>query len=204
LSLPPTGPFEGPASFAIDGLVVNGTVLAADPEIGTFVFVTAEPPDDDDQDPFVPQQGTLVRIQWGDRLGFAAEARVLEVQDHDRWILSVPVNIDPDKMRQATRVMGEGIWTFSVKLGTSVEVYDLSERGLGLVFPSGEGPASRGVTLHGVLQVEGVRTWEVNLLCTNVRAYPRQESLWIVGGKIDFEYDKDRENLQAIVKSLTG
>ena len=198
-----TGPVEGPASFAIDGQIVHGTVMAADPDLGTFLFVTGEADaDDHEPEPVLPEQGQSVRIRWGSLTGFQAEAKVLEVEDQDRWILSVPVEIDPGRLRQSARVLGEGAWTFLLGDGSSVEVYDLSERGLGLSFPSGEGPRGRGATLQGSLRAEGAGIWQVTLTCTNVRSHPHDDGYWIVGGRLECKSAEDRSELAELVSRL--
>ena len=187
---------DGPATLAIDGQLFTGTVLSADAELGFFLFVLEEAPDAG----ALPDPGAEARIRWQDADGFGAEAQVVEIEDPDRWVLSVPVGLDPSRKRQATRMMGEGAWTFTVEDdGPTVEVYDLSERGLGLCYPRGEGPRGRGVAVVGTLEQDDGQAWDVVLACTNVRAHPTEDGLWIVGGRLRHDDPAARERLKALV-----
>jgi hypothetical protein len=187
---------DGPATLAIDGQLVEGSVLSSDAELGYFLFVLGEALDGD----ALPSSGSDVRIRWQGSDGFDAKAQVVEIEDPDRWVLSVPVGLDPSRTRQATRMMGEGAWSFTVDDdGPTVEVYDLSERGLGLCYPRGEGPSGRGAEVAGTLSQDDGQTWDVVLSCTNVRAHPVEEGLWIVGGRLRHDADDARERLKRLV-----
>ena len=187
---------DGPATLAIDGQLVEGSVLSSDAELGFFLFVLEEAAPAE----ALPTAGADVRIRWQGSDGFGAEAQVVEIEDPDRWVLSVPVGLDASRKRQATRMMGEGAWSFTVdEDGPTVEVYDLSERGLGLCYPRGEGPSGRGAEVAGTLAQDDGQTWDVVLSCTNVRAHPSEEGLWIVGGRLRHDDAAARERLKVLV-----
>ncbi len=101
---------DGPAGLALEGRVVFGEVRAASPDLGCFVFLPA-------QTATPPALGALVRIRWGRSDGFRAEAEVLEIEDEDAWILSVPMALGPSAQRTAPRIGAEGDWLFETEDG---------------------------------------------------------------------------------------
>lgn len=194
---PSLGPVEGAATLALDGHRIHGNVLSADTQLGFFLFVPSEPGH------APPPQDAAVRIRWKGGDDFRAEARVVETEDADRWVLSVPTQLDPSRQRQATRLLGEGEWSFfSADDQREVEVYDLTAQGLGLAYPRGEGPSGRGVEVSGQLRRGPGETWSVVLECTNVRPHPTEAHLWIVGGRLRHDNDAACAALGQLVASL--
>lgn len=193
------GPVEGPATLAIEGRLVAGQVMSVEADLGVFLFVPDEELELDD----VPLADARARIQWGDGEGYGAEAVVVESDDPERWVLSVPVQLDPTRMRQVTRMMGEGAWSFEVDDdGPIVDVFDLSERGLGLAYPRGEGPPGRGARVAGTLVGDTAERWPVVLTCTNVRPHPSDDASWIVGGRIAHSDPAARQRLADHVRAM--
>jgi hypothetical protein len=188
----------GTAVLALAGKLVPGQVTVPHPELGLFVFV----PDDPEAGDAEAEVGTLVRIRWRGSEGFDAEAEIIELQDRERWVLSLPQKLPPSQLRNSPRILADGAWTLETKDEEMLTVYDLSARGLGLAFPSGEGPASAGVHIEGVLQAAGGGGFEVRVECTNVRPYPDSERLWIVGGRLVIEDDATRQRYQATLVDL--
>lgn len=193
-----TGPVEGPATLAIEGRLVHGSVLSADADLGVFLFVPDEPVEGDEP----PLADARARIRWGDGEGYDAEAVVVEADDAERWVLSVPVQLDHTRMRKSTRMLGEGAWSFEVEDGPQIDVYDLSERGLGLAYPRGEGPAGRGSRVAGTLVGDTDERWPVVLTCTNVRPHPADDAAWIVGGRIAHSDAGARKRLADLVLAM--
>ncbi len=178
---PSFGPsLSGTAVLAVDGQLVPGLVLSPHAELGLFLFVLDEPEAFEGE----VEEGSLVRIQWQGSTGFDAVAELLEVDDRERWVLSVPVQLDSLQKRQSPRIPADGAWTLETEEGDLLEVYDLSVRGIGIEFPAGEGPAGVGECIVGVLRAETIGDFEVRVECTNVRTHPDDDRLWIVGGRL--------------------
>lgn len=186
---------NGPAELALGGDCVPGLVLSASAELGVFLFVpTAE------VEP--PREGSRVRIRWAGAADFGAEAELLEVEDEERWVLSVPAPLAPARQRRSTRLRAEEDWVFVTEDGDEVELFDLSARGLGLVFPRGEGPQGRGATLRGTLIQAGGGRWKATLCCTNVRPHPDDERHWVVGTRMTLASPAVAEILDDVVEAL--
>ncbi len=133
----------GSVTLAVDGQLIAGMVVSPEASLGLFQFV----PDEPDQLDVEAEEGMLVRLQWKGRSGFDAEAEVLECDDPERWILSVPAELDPTQQRQSRRIMADGAWSLRTEEGVRLEVFDVSARGIGLEFPAGDGPAGVGDTI---------------------------------------------------------
>ncbi len=170
----------GSAVLAIDGKLVPGLVTAPHAELGLFLFL----PDDPEAVAGQVEESAKVRIQWRDSESFDAEAEIVEIDDPERWVMSVPQALLPARQRQSPRVLADGAWTFETKDDVQLDVYDLSKRGIGLEFPAGGGPARAGIHIRGVLRSPGIGKFEGHVECTNVRAHPDDEHLWIVGGRL--------------------
>lgn len=184
---------NGPAALALEGRVVHGLVRSASADLGCFVFLPAESSD-------VPADGALVRIRWGRSGAFRAEAEVVEIEDEDRWVLSVPTALAPSARRASPRLPADGSWSFEAGNGVMVDVYDVSATGLGLLYPAGEGPAGRGATLEGTLRYAGGQQWAVRLVCTNVRPCPDCPGQWVVGVRL--ELGEGEQGYRALVEGL--
>lgn len=170
----------GSVTLALDGQLVSGLVLAPHAELGLFLFV----PDDPDAYEGDVEEGAMVRIRQDSSAGFDAVAEILEVDDRERWILSVPVQLAPQLQRRSKRVLADGAWTLETEDGDSLDVFDVSARGIGIEFPAGDGPAGIGERVVGTLRAETVGDFEVRMECTNVRPHPDDDRLWIVGGRL--------------------
>ena len=180
---------NGTAVLAVDGKLVPGQVTVPHPELGLFVFVPDEPEANDAK----ADVGTLVRVRWRGSEGFDAEAEIIEMDDRERWVLSVPQKLPSSQQRQSPRVLADGAWSLETEDDEVLDVYDVSARGLGLEFPAGEGPAEVGVHIVGVLRAAGTDGFEVRMECTNVRPYPEGGRLWIVGGRLMIDDDAARK-----------
>jgi len=189
---------SGPATIAIDGQLVAGKVLSANAGLGLFVFVLDEPGDRTD---FLAE-GTPCRIKWADSTDFDAEAELVEAEDEERWVLSVPVDLSPAAMRQSPRLLADGGWGLVTGEGELLEVYDLSARGIGIEFPAGGGPAGVGDRIEGRLEAVGLGSWEVVVECTNVRAHPDDGRQWIVGGRLKIGSDSGTSHYQGILADM--
>ena len=179
----------GTAVLALAGELVPGQVTVPHPELGLFVFV----PDGPEAQAAKAEVGTLVRVRWRGSDGFDAEAEIVELEDRERWVLSLPQKLPPSQLRQSPRVLADGAWTLETDDDEVLDVYDLSARGLGLEFPAGEGPAGVGECIEGVLRAAGAEPFAVRVEFTNVRPYPDGGRLWIVGGRLVIEDDATRE-----------
>ncbi len=188
----------GTAVLALAGKLVPGHVTVPHPELGLFVFVPDEPEAHDVK----AEVGTFVRVRWRGSEGFDAEAEIIELEDRERWVLSVPQKLPPSQQRRSPRILADGAWTLETEDADVLDVYDLSARGLGLEFPAGEGPAGVGEHIQGVLRAVGAASFEVRVECTNVRPYPDGERLWIVGGRLVIEDDAERRRYQETLADL--
>lgn len=191
LGLSPPRPGDvmiGTAVLALAGKLVPGQVTTPHPELGLFVFV----PDEPEAHEAKAAVGTLVRVHRRGDEGFDAEAEIIELEDRERWVLSLPQRLPPSQQRQSPRILADGAWTLETEDDEVLDVYDLSARGLGLEYPAGEGPAGVGEHIEGVLRSVGLGSFEVRVEFTNVRPYPDGERLWIVGGRLVIEDDAAR------------
>jgi hypothetical protein len=188
----------GTAVLALAGKLVPGQVTVPHPELGLFVFVPDEPEAGDAK----AEPGTLVRIRWRGSEGFDAEAEIIELDDPERWVLSLPQKLAPSQQRQSPRILADGAWTLETLDDEVLDVHDLSARGLGLEFPAGEGPRGVGEHIEGVLRAAGAGTYEVRVEFTNVRPHPDSERLWIVGGRLVIEDDAARRRYQETLVEL--
>jgi hypothetical protein len=186
---------DGPAALALDGRTVAGFVVNASVELGCFHFL----PEDADAPPEV---GDRVRLRFGASGSFDAIAELIEVEDDDRWVFAVPAPLDPSLRRRDTRLRADGEWSFQVEDGDEVDVYDISARGVGLLFPRGEGPKGRGAVLRGTLLRDGGRAWKAELTCTNVRPCAEADHLWIVGARMQLGSEAERAALDALIERL--
>ena len=146
--------------------------------------------------------GTLVRVRWRGSDGFDAEAKIIELEDRERWVLSLPQKLPPSQQRRSPRILADGAWTLETEDDDVIDVYDLSARGLGLEFPAGEGPAGAGEHIEGVLRAAGAGGFEVRVEFTNVRPYPDSGRLWIVGGRLVIEDDAARRRYHETLADL--
>ncbi len=188
----------GTAVLAHAGKLIPGQMTAPHPELGLFVFVPDEPEARD----ATTEVGTLVRIRWRGSEDFDAEAEILELEDRERWVLSLPQKLPSSQQRQSPRILADGAWTLETEDDDVLDVFDLSARGLGLEFPVGEGPASVGEHIEGVLRAAGVGRFEVRVEFTNVRPYPDGGRLWIVGGRLVIEDDAARRRYHETLAHL--
>jgi len=188
----------GSVTLAVDGQLIAGMVVSPEASLGLFQFV----PDEPDSLDVEAEEGMLVRLQWKGRSGFDAEAEVLECDDPERWILSVPAELDPTQQRQSRRIMADGAWSLRTEEGVRLEVFDVSARGIGLEFPAGDGPAGVGDTIEGVLSGQSFGQREVRVECTNVRPHPDDSGLWIVGGRLKFADEASVQAYQSFLQSL--
>ena len=188
----------GTAVLALAGKLIPGQATVPHPELGLFVFV----PDELEACEATAEVGTLVRIRWRGSEGFDAEAEIIELEDRERWVLSLPQKLPPSQQRQSPRILADGSWTLGTQHDDVLDVHDLSARGIGLEFPAGEGPAGVGEHIEGVLRAVGAGSFEVRVEFTNVRRYPDGEHLWIVGGRLVIENDASRRRYQAILADL--
>lgn len=196
-----SSPVVGAATVAIDGRLVRGTATSVDPGLGLFTFLVEEESVDLVT---VPDEGATVRIRWDGAARFDAEAEVVEVDEPERWVLSMPVGLDDTRRRQADRVEGDGVWSFVVDDDDNIEVdvFDLSADGVGLVFESGCGVAGAGCSLSGTLVGSGLGQWAVTLETTHVRRHPDDERSWIVGCRMDHINDIQRQQLAQALREL--
>lgn len=171
----------GLVTLAVDGVVVSGSVHAADPTLGLLLFEL-----DEAVEGVAPEEGATVRISWPGESAFGAQAELIEIEDEQRWVLGVPSDLSPTQRRRAERVQADGAWRFvSLDDEVEVEIYDLSEGGLGLQFAKGFGPDRAGRRLSGHVMCDGNGSWPVTLHSTNVRRHPDDGRLWIVGCKVE-------------------
>lgn len=172
---------------------MHGLIRSASADLGCFVFLPAESSD-------VPADGALVRIRWGRSGAFRAEAEVVEIEDQDRWVLSVPTALAPSARRASPRLPADGSWSFVDENGDLVDIYDVSLSGLGLLYPAGEGPSGSGDILDGTLRFASGQQWAARLVCTNVRPCPDCPGQWVVGVRL--ELGAGQESYQALVEGL--
>jgi hypothetical protein len=189
---------SGPATIAIDGQLVQGRVLSAHAGLGLFVFVLDEASERSD----MLAEGTPCRIKWPGSDDFGAEAELVEAEDEERWVLSVPVQLSAAAMRQSPRLLADGGWGLVTDEGDLLEVYDLSEEGIGIEFPAGGGPTGIGDRIEGRLQAIGLGSWDVVIECTNVRAHPDDGRHWIVGGRMNMGKVDGSEQYQGIIRAM--
>jgi hypothetical protein len=189
---------QGSAILAIDGKLVPGLVTAPHAELGLFLFLPDEPEAFEGQ----VEEGATVRIRWGDRESFDAEAEIVEIEDLERWVMSVPQTLGPTQQRQSPRVLADGAWTFETEDELALDVYDLSARGIGLEFPAGDGPSEAGTRIPGVLRSPGLGGFRGRMECTNVRAHPDDEHLWIVGGRLVITDPDARARYQELLSRM--
>jgi hypothetical protein len=83
-----------------------------------------------------------------------------------------------------------------------LDVFDLSRRGIGLEFPAGDGPSEAGTRIDGSLRSAGEGEFRAYVECTNVRAHPDDEQLWIVGGRLTIADDEARLRYQDLIARL--
>ena len=191
---------KGSAVLAVDGQLVSGLVLSPHAELGLFLFM----PDDPDQLDADIGEGTKVRIRWRDSDDFDAVAEIIEVDDRERWILSVPVQLGAGRQRRSRRLMADGAWSIRTSAGDILDVYDLSDEGIGIEFPAGDGPAGVGETVSGVLQAETIGFFEVRFECTNVRPHPDDDRLWIVGCQLEIADPEAKRQYDAALELMVG
>ena len=172
---------RGSAVLAVDGQQVQGLVMSPHAELGLFLFV----PDAPDQVDVEVEEGSEVRIRWRDSATFDAVAEIIEADGRERWVLSVPVQLGASQQRQAPRMLADGVWSLQSAAGDILDIYDLSEQGIGIEFPAGEGPAGVGEYISGMLRADSMGFFEVRVECTNVRPHPDDDRLWIVGGRLE-------------------
>lgn len=197
---PRQAPFRtGPATLAIEGHLVAGRVLSPDATLGLFVFVVDEP--SNAVNPL--EEGTPCRIKWATGANFDTEAVLVEAEDGERWVLSVPVDLSPAAMRQSPRLLADGGWGLVTEQGETLDIFDLSARGIGIEFPSGSGPAGVGGRIEGRLQAVGLGSWDVVVECTNVRAHPDDGRQWIVGGRLTLHGEAESAQYQRILSDMS-
>jgi hypothetical protein len=189
---------KGTAVLAVDGQLVSGLVLSPHAELGLFLFM----PDEPEQVESDVEEGSVVRIQWQDSQSFDAVAEIIELDDRERWILSVPVQLGASQQRRSRRLMADGAWSIVTSTGETLDVYDLSEEGIGIEFPAGEGPAGVGETVSGVLRGDTIGFFEVRVECTNVRPHPDDDRLWIVGCQLDIADPAARRKYRAALDMM--
>jgi len=188
----------GPATLAIDGQQVAGRVLSPNLDLGLFVFVVDEPGDVSAQ----LDEGAPCRIKWASGTDFDTEAELVEAEDGERWVLSVPVELSSAAMRQSPRLLADGGWGLVTEDGDVLEVFDLSAGGIGIEFPAGSGPAGVGDRIEGRLKAIGLGSWDVVVECTNVRAHPDDGRQWIVGGQLKMPDESGMLRYQGILSDM--
>ncbi len=191
---------KGTAVLAVDGQLVSGLVLSPHAELGLFLFT----PDDPEQVDADIEEGTMVRIRWRDSANFDAVAEIIEADGRERWILSVPVQLGAGRQRQSQRLMADGAWTIMTSAGETLDVYDLSEEGIGIEFPVGDGPAGVGETVSGMLRAETIGNFDVRVECTNVRPHPDDDRLWIVGCRLEIGDPEAKKQYGSALEMMAG
>jgi hypothetical protein len=191
---------KGTAVLAVDGQQVRGLVMSPHAELGLFLFV----PDDPDQVEVEVEEGTEVRIRWQASTSFDAVAEIIEVDDRERWILSVPVQLGASRQRQSPRMLADGAWSLMSQGGELLDVHDLSEQGIGIEFPAGEGPGGVGELIVGMLRADSMGFFEVRVECTNVRPHPDDDRLWIVGGRLEIVDPSAQRQYGAALAMMAG
>jgi hypothetical protein len=189
---------SGSVTLAFDGQLVSGLVVSPHAELGLFLFV----PDEPDLLESHVEEGALVRIRTQGSKVFDAVAEVLEVDGRERWVLSVPVQLEPQQQRRSERVLSDGAWTLRTHLGETLDIYDLSDDGIGIEFPAGGGPAGVGEGIVGILRAANMGSFEVRVECTNVRPHPDDARLWIVGGRMSVADEAARRAFEATLKGF--
>ena len=189
---------SGSVTLAFDGQLVSGLVVSPHAELGLFLFV----PDEPDMLESDVEEGALVRIRAQGSNTFDAVAEVLEVDGRERWVLSVPMQLAPQQQRRSERILSDGAWTLRTHRGETLDVYDLSDDGIGIEFPAGEGPAGVGEAVVGMLRAANLGFFEVRVECTNVRPHPDDARLWIVGGRMTVADDAARGQFEATLKGF--
>ena len=191
---------KGAAVLAVDGQQVRGLVMSPHAELGLFLFV----PDEPDQIEVEVEEGAEVRIRWRESDSFDAVAEIIEFDGRERWILSVPVQLGAGRQRQSPRMLADGAWSLMSAGGDLLDVYDLSEQGIGIEFPSGEGPAGVGEHIVGMLRADSMGFFEVRVECTNVRPHPDDDRLWIVGGRLEIVDPAAQRQFAAALAMMGG
>lgn len=191
---------KGTAVLAVDGQLVSGLVLSPHAELGLFLFMP-DAPDEVESD---VREGTAVRIQWQGSQSFDAVAEIIETDDRERWVLSVPVQLGASQQRRSRRLMADGAWSIATSVGDTLDVYDLSADGVGIEFPAGEGPAGVGESFSGVLRADSIGAFEVQVECTNVRPHPEDDRLWIVGCRLDITDAASQNAYTAALQMMAG
>ena len=157
--------------LGLEGNCVVGWIHSYDPALG-LVCIDLEdldsPTPDIDQElrMTLPNQSTV-------------QSTVLELEG-DRWILSLPVALSPEKQRKHFRHLANGAWFFDIP-SNSMELYDVSSEGIGLLIGPQHPFVHAGWKQQGTLRYLGTDSWKIEVVATNLRSDPYHEGWSILG-----------------------